>query len=291
MKIIENRRKFFALSLILIIIGFASMFYQASKGNGMLNWDVEFTGGTAIEIDMGEAFDHEQLRGIINDVTGQNSPQIQDIIGTNEVQVKIQSIDSETRGKLSEAIKAEFLSSDIKSMKDVSGTVSGEMQKAAMKAILVACIAMLIYISIRFKDIRAGGSAIIALLHDVLLVIVAYAIFRIPVNNAFIAVLLTILGYSVNATIVIFDRVRENHNRFSKHQTAEKIDKSIAQTLARSINTSITTFFTVGAIYAIGVQSIKEIALPMMVGVIVGAYSSICISGSVWYTLLPKRDK
>ncbi|WP_304507737.1 protein translocase subunit SecF [Anaerotignum sp.] len=291
MRIIENRKKFFALSLILIIIGFASMFYQASKGNGMLNWDVEFTGGTAIEIDMGEAFDHEQLRGIIDKVTGQNSPQIQDIIGTNEVQVKIQSIDSETRGKLSEAIKAEFLSSDIKSIKDVSGTVSSEMQKAAMKAILVACIAMLIYISIRFKDIRAGGSAIIALLHDVLLVIVAYAIFRIPVNNAFIAVLLTILGYSVNATIVIFDRVRENHNRFSKHQTAEKIDKSIAQTLARSINTSITTFFTVGAIYAIGVQSIKEIALPMMVGIIVGAYSSICISGSIWYSLLPKRDK
>ncbi|MDD4843378.1 MAG: protein translocase subunit SecF [Anaerotignum sp.] len=289
MKIIENRKKFFALSLILIMIGFAAMFYQASKGNGMLNWDVDFTGGTSMEIDMGEAFDHEKLNQIIFDVTGQNSPQIQDIIGTNEVAVKLQSIDSETRGDLEDALKAEFPLADVKRSADVSGTVSGEMQKAAMKATLLACVAMLIYISIRFKDIRAGGSAIIALIHDVLVVIAAYAIFRIPVNNAFIAVILTILGYSVNATIVIFDRIRENHDRFSPRETAEKINKSITQTLARSINTSVTTFFTVGAIYVIGVQSIKEFALPMMVGIVIGAYSSICISGSVWYTLLPKE--
>ncbi|KXL52647.1 protein-export membrane protein SecF [Anaerotignum neopropionicum] len=291
MKIIENRKRFFALSLILIMIGFAAMFYQASKGNGMLNWDVEFTGGTAMGIDMGEAFEHEKLKQIIFDVTGQNSPQIQDIIGTNEVAVKLQSIDSQTRADLGEALKAEFPSSVVKESEDVSGTVSSEMQKAAMKATLLACVAMLIYISIRFKDIRAGGSAIIALVHDVLIVIAAYAIFRIPVNNAFIAVILTVLGYSVNATIVIFDRIRENHDRFSPRETAEKINKSITQTLARSINTSVTTFFTVGAIYVIGVQSIKEFALPMMVGIIVGAYSSICISGSVWYTLLPKREK
>lgn len=291
MKIIESRKKFFALSLIIIFIGFAAMFYQSSKGNGMLNWDVEFTGGTSIAIDMGDTYDHEKLREVIDNVTGQKSPQIQDIIGTNEVAVKIQSIDSETRVKLAEAIKAEFPSSEIKETSDVSGTVSSEMQKAALKATLLACIAMLIYISIRFKDIRAGGSAIIALVHDVLVVIAAYAIFRIPVNTSFIAVLLTILGYSVNATIVIFDRIRENQNRFSARETAEKINKSIAQTLARSINTSVTTFFAVGSIYVLGVQSIKEFALPMMVGIIVGAYSSICISGSVWYTLLPKRDK
>ncbi len=289
MKIIENRKKFFALSLILILVGFAAMFYQASKGNGMLNWDVEFTGGTSMQIDMGEAFEHEKLNQIIFDVTGQNSPQIQDIIGTNEVAVKLQSIDSETRADLEDALKAEFPLVDIKESGDVSGTVSGEMQKAAMKATLLACVAMLIYISIRFKDVRAGGSAIIALIHDVLIVIAAYAIFRIPVNNAFIAVILTVLGYSVNATIVIFDRIRENHDRFLPRETAEKINKSITQTLARSINTSVTTFFTVGAIYVIGVQSIKEFALPMMVGIIVGAYSSICISGSVWYTLLPKE--
>lgn len=291
MKIIENRKKFFALSVIMILIGFAAMFYNGSKGIGMLNWDVEFTGGTSMEIDMGEPYEHEKLNEIIDTVTGQKSPQIQDIIGTNEVAVKIQSIDSATRSQLADALKAEFPLSEIKTTEDVSGTVSAEMQKAAIKATLLACLAMLIYISIRFKDVRAGGSAIIALVHDVLVVMAAYAIFRIPVNNTFIAVLLTILGYSVNATIVIFDRIRENHDRFPVRETMEKINKSIGQTLARSINTSITTFFTVGAIYVIGVQSIKEFALPMMVGIIVGAYSSICISGSVWYALLPKNGK
>jgi len=291
MRIIENRKKFFALSILLIFIGFAAMFYHGNKGNGMLNWDVQFTGGTSIEIDMGEAYDHEKLGEIIVNITGQKSPQIQDVIGTNEVAVKIQSIDSATRGQLADAIKAEFPLSDIKDTQDVSRTVSAEMQKAAFKASLLACLAMLIYISIRFKDIRAGGSAIIALVHDVLVVIAAYAIFRIPVNYTFIAVLLTIIGYSVNATIVIFDRIRENNDRFPPRETMEKINKSIGQTLARSINTSITTCLTVGAIYVIGVQSIKEFALPMMVGIIVGAYSSICISGSVWFSLLPKKEK
>lgn len=291
MKIIENRKKFFALSLVMILIGFAAMFYQGSKGNGMLNWDVEFTGGTAMEIDMGEAYDHDKLSEVIFNITGQKSPQIQDVIGTNEVTVKMQSINSETRVKLQDAIKAAFPVSSVKETQDVGGTVSSEMQKAAMKATFLACVAMLIYISIRFKDIRAGGSAIIALLHDVLLVIATYAIFRIPVNNTFIAVILTILGYSVNATIVIFDRIRENHDRFKPRETAEKINKSVAQTLARSINTSVTTFLAVGAIYVFGVQSIKEFALPMMVGIVVGAYSSVCLSGSVWFTLLPKKDK
>ena len=125
----------------------------------------------------------------------------------------------------------------------------------------------------------------------VLVVLAAYAIFRIPVNNAFIAVLLTILGYSVNSTIVIFDRIRENKGAFKRNQTAERINKSISQTLARSINTSLTTLFTIGAIYFLGVPSIQEFALPMMVGIIAGAYSSICISGSIWYTLLPKAEK
>ncbi len=291
MKIIENRKKFFALSLVLILVGIAAMFYQGSKGNGILNWDVEFTGGTSMEIDMGAAYDHAKLEEVIFDVTGQRAPQIQDIIGTNEVALKMQSIDSKTRIDLEKSIKTAFPTAEVKSTSDVSGTVSSEMQQAAIKATLIACVAMLIYISIRFRDIRAGGSAIIALLHDILIVIATYAVFRIPVNNSFIAVILTILGYSINSTIVIFDRVRENHDRFSSHQAAEKINKSVSQTLARSINTSMTTLFTVGAIYVIGVQSIKEFALPMLVGIIMGAYSSICISGSIWYMLLPKNEK
>lgn len=291
MKIIENRKKFFAVSLVLILSGFVAMFAHSSAGNGMLNWDVDFTGGTSMELDMGDTYDQAQLEKIIQDVTGQKSPRVQEIVGTNEVAVKMQSLDSETRAALVDEIATTFPKAEVLSSADVSGTVSREMQSSAIKATIIACLAMLVYISFRFRDIRAGGSAIGALLHDILLVLAAYAILRIPVNNSFIAVVLTILGYSVNSTIVIFDRVRENKDKYHSYQTAEKMNKSVSQTLARSINTSLTTLFTIGAIYFLGVQSIKEFALPMMVGIIAGAYSSICISGSIWYCLLPKIER
>lgn len=291
MKIIENRKKFFAASLIIIIIGFVAMFLNAQAGRGAFQYDVEFTGGTSFDLDLGQEYEQEELQNIIKDVTGQESPQIQQIIGTTEVTVKIQSIDSTTREALTNAILEAYPHAVMGEVNDVSGTVSREMQTAAIKATLIAAVAMLVYISLRFHDFRAGGSAIIALLHDVLIVLTAYAVFRIPVNNTFLVVLLTILGYSINATIVIFDRIRENKSAFHANQTAEKINKSISQTLARSINTSLTTFFTVGAIYVLGVPALKEFALPMMIGILAGAYSSVCISGSVWYVLLPKNEK
>ena len=281
MKIVENRKKFFAASLIVIIIGFAAMIFNAQAGRGAFQYDVEFTGGTSFDLDLGQEYKQEDLQKIITDVTGQDSPQIQQVIGTNEVTVKIQSIDSATRETLTNAILEAYPNAVMGEVNDVSGTVSHEMQTAAIKATLIAAVAMLLYISLRFPDFRAGGSAIIALLHDVLIVLTAYAVFRIPVNNTFIVVLLTILGYSINATIVIFDRIRENKSAFHANQTAEKINKSISQTLARSINTSLTTFFTVGAIYVLGVPALKEFALPMMIGILAGAYSSVCISGSV----------
>lgn len=291
MKIVENRKKFFAASLIVIIIGFAAMIFNAQAGRGAFQYDVEFTGGTSFDLDLGQDYEQEDLQKIITDVTGQDSPQIQQVIDTNEVTVKIQSIDSATRETLTNAILEAYPNAVMGEVNDVSGTVSHEMQTAAIKATLIAAVAMLLYISLRFHDFRAGGSAIIALLHDVLIVLTAYAVFRIPVNNTFIVVLLTILGYSINATIVIFDRIRENKSAFHANQTAEKINKSISQTLARSINTSLTTFFTVGAIYVLGVPALKEFALPMMIGILAGAYSSVCISGSIWYVLLPKSEK
>lgn len=291
MKIVENRKKIFAASLIVIIIGFAAMIFNAQTGRGAFQYDVEFTGGTSFDLDLGQEYEQEDLQKLITDVTGKDSPQIQQVIGTNEVTVKIQSIDSATRETLTNAILEAYPNAVMGEVNDVSGTVSHEMQTAAIKATLIAAVAMLLYISLRFHDFRAGGSAIIALLHDVLIVLTAYAVFRIPVNNTFIVVLLTILGYSINATIVIFDRIRENKSAFHANQTAEKINKSISQTLARSINTSLTTFFTVGAIYVLGVPALKEFALPMMIGILAGAYSSVCISGSIWYVLLPKNEK
>lgn len=291
MKIIENRKIFFAVSVVLICIGLAAMALNANAGRGALNWDVEFTGGTSMELDMGGAFENDTLEDIVREVTGQTSPQIQQVIGTNSVGIKLQSIDSEMRVALMDAVTKTYPDAELTEANDISGTVSGEMQQAAIKATLIACVAMLLYISLRFRDFRAGGSAIIALIHDVLIVLSAYALLRIPVNQSFIAVLLTILGYSVNSTIVIFDRIRENKSAFQTGHSAEKINKSVSQTLARSINTSLTTLFTIGAIYILGVQSIKEFSLPLIVGIVAGAYSSICISGSVWYTFLPKIEK
>lgn len=293
MNIVKNRKKFIAVSVIVIMIGIAAMVMNANSGKGIFNFDIEFTGGTAIEVSIGQEFDNSEITKIIDDVTGQKSPQVQKLGDTNDVSIRMQRVDSETRVKLISAIKEKYNLTDdaILSTADISATVSGEMQKSAILAVIVSCAAMLIYISIRFRDMRAGASAILTLLHDCIIVIVFYAVFRIPINNSFIAVILTILGYSINATIVIFDRVRENKGRFRRDQVIEKIDKSINQTLARSINTTLTTLFTISAVYVLGVPSVKEFALPLIIGIASGAYSSIFLSGSFWYMLLPKSEK
>ncbi|OUQ58766.1 protein translocase subunit SecF [Tyzzerella sp. An114] len=291
MDIIKNRKKFFAVSLIIICIGIVTMIINSVSGKGALNYDVEFTGGTSMDIDIGGDFRNSDISDIIKDVTGQSAPQVQRVTGTNEVSIKMQSIDSETRTALIEALNQKYTDMEVHDVSDVGGTISGEMQRAALLAILVSCGAMLVYISIRFKDFRAGASAIFALVHDVLVVLAFYAVLRIPVNNSFIAAILTVLGYSINATIVIFDRIRENKSNFRVNETADKINKSVIQTLARSVNTSLTTLFTIGTIYILGVQSIKEFALPLIIGIISGAYSSIFLAGAVWYMLIPKNEK
>ncbi len=291
MDIINNRKKFFAISLIIIVIGIATMIINSVSKKGALNYDVEFTGGTSMDIDIGKDFDNNDISDIISNITGQSAPQVQRVTGTNEVSIKMQSIDSETRTALIDAFKEVYPDMEVHDIFDVGGTISNEMQRSALIAVLVACVAMLIYISIRFKDFRAGASAIFALIHDVLIVISFYAVLRIPVNNSFIAAILTVLGYSINATIVIFDRIRENKDNFRINETADKINKSVTQTLARSINTSLTTLFAIGAIYILGVQSIKEFALPLIIGIISGAYSSVFLAGAVWYMLIPKNEK
>lgn len=291
MKIVENSKKIFLASLVVLLVGVGAMAYHGNAGEGLLNWDVEFTGGVSLEIDMVDDYDNGTLEQIVKDVTDQHAPRIQQVIGSNMAILKLQEIDGATTNALMAEIKKEYPAATLLSTATVSGTVSKEMQRTAVKATLIACVAMLIYISIRFRDVRMGASAIAALAHDLMVIIATYALLRIPVNNTFIAVLLTIMGYSINATIVIFDRIRENKDSFKPYEMKERINKSVSQTLARSINTSLTTFLAIAAVYFIGVSSIKEFALPIMVGIVAGAYSSICISGSVWYALLPKSMK
>ena len=167
-------------------------------------------------------------------------------------------------------------------------SVSSEMRRDAIVAVIVATICMLLYIWFRFKDIRFASSAVLALLHDVLVVLAFYAIARVSVGNTFIACMLTIVGYSINATIVIFDRIRENLHSGSREKLAEIVNTSITQTLTRSIYTSFTTFVMVAVLYIMGVSSIREFAAPLMVGVLVGAYSSVCITGALWYVMKKK---
>mgnify|MGYP000724316864 CR=1 FL=1 len=197
------------------------------------------------------------------------------------------------REKLATAMEDNFgvQENDITST-NISSTISSEMRSDAIVAVIIATICMLLYIWFRFKDIRFATSAVLALLHDVLVVVGFYAIARISVGNTFIACMLTIVGYSINATIVIFDRIREEL-RYKTRTTdlAEVVNKSITQTLTRSIYTSLTTFVMVAVLFVLGVSSIREFALPLMVGIIAGAYSSVCITGALWYVMKTKLEK
>lgn len=289
--VVKNRFIYFGIAAVIIIAGFAAMIVNGTSGKGAFNFDVQFTGGTAIEVNIGTQFDNNDIAKIVEDVTGNASPQVQKV-GTDgtAVAVKTKSLDTETRNALRDALMEKYsIPADNFSIQDVSGTISGEMQRAAILSVVVACIAMLIYVTLRFRDVKTGSSAVTALVHDALIVIGCYALCRIPLNTTFIAVILTILGYSINASIVIFDRVRENRRRI--HDNAELIDVSVNQTLRRSLFTSFTTFLTVLSLYIFGVEDIKEFALPIMVGVVCGTYSSVFISGNVWYTLTTALKK
>ena len=289
-KIVDNRFKFFAASILLVVIGIVAMLINGMNGNGVFNLDIDFTGGTAIVMDMDKDFDNNDLSEVVTDITGQVSPQVQKIIGTNQVSIKIQSIDADTRDSLITAIAEKFdiPETNVLSISDLSGTVSKEMQKTSVIAVLVACLAMLVYITIRFQDFKMGISSIVALLHDVFMMLTFYAIFRIPVNTAFIAALLTVVGYSINATIVIFDRIRENRRLEEVKDYAVLVDVSVWQTMRRSVYTSLTTFFTIGALCIFGVEAVRQFALPIVVGIVSGVYSSVFLSGSLWYVLYSK---
>ena len=174
----------------------------------------------------------------------------------------------------------------------ISGAVSQEMKRDAMEAVVIATIGMLLYIWLRFKNIRFAGSSVLALIHDVLVVLTCYAAFKWSVGSTFIACMLTIVGYSINATIVIFDRIRENLKARRRDQTLEEIvNLSITQTFTRSINTSLTTFIMVLVLYIMGVSSIREFALPLMVGIVCGTYSSVCLTGAMWYEMSRRKEK
>lgn len=295
-----KRNLFFLISLLLILSGPASMLINKAAGNGILNLSMEFRGGTSTDVTFNDDYSIDdidaKIKPVIQEVIGEAEIQAQKVSGGNEVIFKTRALTVDEREELSAKLDENFGIAEYTtesgateksvSFETISSTISNEMRKDAVVAVIIAVICMLIYIWFRFSDIRFGASAVLALVHDVLVVFACYAVVRISIGNTFIACMLTIVGYSINATIVIFDRIRENLKAQKKGgDLAEIVNRSITQTLTRSIYTSFTTFVTIAALYIIGVPSIKEFALPLMVGIVAGGYSSVCITGALWYVM------
>lgn len=294
---LSKKNIFFAASVAVIAAGFVVMGVNAASKGSPLNYSLEFVGGTSTNVTFNEDMSIEDIDGnvvpLIEAITGDGNVQTQKVAGTNEVIFKTRTLTVEEREQFKDAMVTNF-SADAEKItaETISSTISSEMQSDAIIAILVATACMLLYIWFRFKDIRFGTSAVLALVHDVLVVLAFYAAARISVSSTFIACMLTIVGYSINATIVIFDRIRENLAMMGKKESLEEmVNKSISQTLSRSIFTSLTTFFMVAALFVFGVTSIREFALPLMVGIVCGTYSSVCITGALWYVFRTKIVK
>ena len=290
-----GKRKFcFTLSIILILAGPAVMLIHSTTGGKALNYSLEFSGGTSTNVTFNEDLDiktiDSEVTPVVEEVTGDKNVQPTKVVGTNQVIIKTRALTLDEREALNKALVDKFdVDESLIQAESISATVSNEMRRDAVVAVIVATIFMLLYIWFRFKDIRFAGSAVLALLHDVLVVLTFYAISRISVGNTFIACMLTIVGYSINATIVIFDRIRENlHGSKRLDEIEEVVNRSITQTLTRSIYTSLTTFIMVAVLYIMGVSSIREFAAPLMVGIICGAYSSVCITGALWLVMKKK---
>lgn len=293
-----GKRKIFVLiSLICIIAGFIGMGVHSAKGANALNFSLEFLGGTSTNVtfneDMSLADIDTKVVPLIENITGDANVQSTKVQGTNEVIFKTRTLSVAEREAFNTVMEENFdVAEEQIQAETISATIGKEMKKSAWISIAVAIILMLIYIWFRFKDLRFGASSVICLLQDVLVVLAFYAIARVSVGSTFIACMLTLVGYSINATIVIFDRIRESLKGVRKNDNLEEVvNKCVNQTLSRSIFTSLTTFIMVACLYVNGVSSIKEFALPLMIGIICGAYSSVCIASALWFTLKTKLVK
>ncbi len=288
---------FFAASIAVIVLGFVFMGVNGASTGKALNYSLDFVGGTSTNVTFNEDMELSAIDAnvvpVFSDVTGDGAVQVQKVAGSNEVIFKTRELNVEERQTLEDALVENFgVNKELITAETISSTISSEMKSDAVVAVIIATVCMLIYIWFRFKDIRFAASSVAALVHDVLVVLAFYAVAKVSVGSTFIACMLTIVGYSINATIVIFDRIRENLGSMLKKDTLEDlVNRSISQTLSRSIFTSLTTFIMVAALYVLGVTSIKEFALPLMVGIVCGTYSSVCITGALWYVLRTKIKK
>lgn len=288
----------YTISLIVIAVGLIALPIFKSKTGSTLNFSMEFTGGTSMTVDFGEYYDLEraedELLPVVAEAAGVSDSEItvQNVKGSNQIVFKSSGLDNSQRDAVEEALRSAFEVKEFE-MENISATIGSEMQRNAVISVIIATLLMLCYIALRFSDVKFGAAAVIALLHDVLVVFTIYSIGRLSVGNTFIACMLTVVGYSINATIIIFDRIRENMTVMkSKGASYDKIvDTSISQTFTRTIYTSLTTFVMVFVLYILGVTSIKEFALTLMCGIVCGAYSSVCVTGPLWYLFKTQTAK
>lgn len=275
---ISKRYKiWFSVSAVIIIIGVIMMITSG------LNLGIDFTGGTMMQVEFGKTVPASEIRETL--AAFELSPEVVHV-GDDKTEAMIKTkkaLDNAERQEVFAALQEKYTLSDdaLRGASQFGPAMGEEIRNRALMAILIASVCMLVYITVRFEMVF-GIAAIVCLIHDVLILLSVYAIFRIVVNSSFIAAILTIVGYSINDTIVVFDRIRENVKRARGKQFFETADQSIRQTISRTINTSLTTLVVVGSLYIFGVVSIKELALPLFVGIAVGTYSSIFIASPVW---------
>jgi len=287
---IAKSKYFIAGSALIILLGLVMVIVHG------FNMGLDFTGGSLITLEMGKEFKESDIR----DAFAQNG--VDDIQVTTSGQdaektvalVRMKTIEdgneeTDLRIAVIKTLKEEYPSASMSSVERVGGVASGEMIQNALLAAAVACVLMLIYITFRF-ELLSGIAAVVALLHDLFIMLAFMAIFNLTINSTFVAAVLTIFGYSINDTIVVFDRIRENRNRLSRKEFPFEAvaNRSIRETMARSINTSLTTLIMISVLYILGVASIKEFSLPIIVGLISGAYSSIFIAAPIWSALYDK---
>lgn len=286
---LDRRKLMFAVPVIIVMVGIVFLGINKSNSGSILNYSMEFRGGTSTNVTFPEDMTIDeidtQVKPVISKVIGETEIQAQKVEGSNEIIIKTRSLTLDEREKLNKALTDNFdVDESLITAESISSTIGFEMRRDAVIAVIISIIGMMLYIWFRFKDIWFAVSAMLELFNDVLIVFAFYAITGIPVGGTFIACMLTVIGYSINSTVVVFDRIRENKAGMKKSDSLkEMVNASITQTLSRSINTNMTSFIAITVLYIMGVVAIREFALPLMVGIVYGTFSSIFITAVIWY--------
>jgi len=291
--IVKRFNLFAIISLVLIAVGLISLILLPF-GVNLFNLDIEFAGGTSMNVAIHTQATQEVTQSIsakIKDLTG-TSATVQSTGDGTEIIIKSTELTSEQRQSIFEALKEEYslTNEDLLKTDNVSSVVGQDFKRSAFLSCIIAAALMLLYITIRF-EFKSGLSAVICLIHDILVMLSVYVILQIPLNLTFVAAALTIFGYSINASIITFDRIRENNKAAGREAFENVVEKSIWQTVSRSINTTLTTLFTVIMLLILGVQSLKDFAIPLMIGMLSGTYSSVFLAGPLWVKFKGKPKK